>query len=148
MPVKLPLTNKRLPQHFLIPTDELRRIFLRLVAANWFAKNADEAFYEHAAQSDGVIDGDWEAAGIKKENDPNIKIAEEILKPLEEKWNDVKEYWKKEGVDVDDDNLQIHEVEDPNYKDNVQDYANDDVTEEGINDAIDGFVSAMLKPLE
>lgn len=141
---------------YLLPTERLKRVYLRYRAVDAFRENSIERFYDEAAQGvyGDVDEGDWEAAGIKMESSVEFKFADELLAPLEEQWELIENYWKSQGMDMEKKGYVLEEGEDASdfqerfeekYDEHIQDYIDSgrdlNVLEKVINDFVDSMVA-------
>jgi hypothetical protein len=158
MPILLRPKYKWYPAVYLLPTDELKKLSLRVDAVKSVRETVYERFYELAAQAEGVMNGDWEAAGIKQEDDPEIQATSIVSAPLEKEWEKVKAFWEKKGIkgiDVGNVAFVIHLEQDSSDFESRFDESfgelefytsNDEVTVDSLNAALDRFVEEMMKP--
>lgn len=140
---------------YLITSDEQKRIYVRFRAVREFARDALRQFYDEASQSYGdVVDGDWEAEGIKPEDSLDVQIGNALLESLETQWEAVKRLWESQGINVDDALIFVHKDEndekfDKKYKSFIDEYSRGGEVElsekeSSLNEALDRLVVAML----
>ena len=110
-----------------------KKFYLRLQALKEFSSDSIEAFNDTAGSGlyGPVDDGDWEEAGITQEDSPAVAASTELLAPLKEVWERIKNEWTERGIKVDGAKYVIEEDEDlddykerfnDKYEDHIKDY--------------------------